>query len=379
MRTSGLDNLINESNFFNRMRKGLRKIGLIASIAATIAISSCLGLTGCGRSQGIEQKVTEPVTPKGNRLLGICISPSEKIDEADAFSLARSRAGIDAVTLHYSWPEIETSPGKFNYQLLDKTNSIYRDVKIIFGINLIETYIKTVPSDLENIPFDDPVMIARFKKLLDKVFPRLPDLQIMAFVFGNEVTGYLVESGEWDAYTTFYEAVSTYVKTIHPRIKVGVIGMLDGYMQPTDKVKTLNRSSDVIALTCYLQPGDVKNDFAALTSAYPGRKIYIQEIGYSSSSVLGSSEEKQKDFVKEVFRAWDEHASQIEYLSFYALHDHAREEVEAVLELMGKKDDPDAKINIEIITTLGLRTYPGKGRDKLAFRTLIQEARARGW
>jgi len=323
------------------------------------------------------------VTPKGNRLLNIDIAPSEELDEVDAFFLARSRVGIDAALVGGSWPEIETAPGKFNYPRLKLANSVYKDAKIMLELNPIETYIRTVPSDLETVAFDDPVMIARFKKLLDVVFSQLGDLEITALWIGNEVTGYLDTSGQWEAYQTFYKDVGAYAKTIRPGIKVGSAGSMDDWnhiaMGQFKQAKALNQTSDIIVFTCYPTPGNVKNAFDTLTSEFAGRTIYIKEIGTPTSSRIGSSEERQKEFVKEVFIAWDAHASQIEYLSFHALHDFPEELVTGLFELLGMSEDKDKSINMEIMTSLGLRTYPGKGRDKPAFRTLIQEAGARGW
>jgi len=87
------------------------------------------------------------VTAKGNRLLNIDISPSEKLDEVDAFSLARSRVGIDVALVGGSWPEVETAPGQFNYPGLKSANSIYKDVRVVLELNPIETFIRTVAVD----------------------------------------------------------------------------------------------------------------------------------------------------------------------------------------------------------------------------------------
>ena len=353
----------------------------------TVICASCSKAPG---TRALQQEradtMTEPaltVTPKGNRLLHIDISPSEELDEVDGFALARSRAGINATLVGGSWPEIETAPGKFNHRGLKRANSIYKDVKVVLELNPIESFIRTVPSDLETVPIDDPAMIDRFKKLLDVVFSQLPDLQITALWIGNEVTGYLDKTGEWDAYRTFYETVGAHAKSVRPGIKIGSAGSMDDWnniaKSEFKKAKALNQTSDIIVFTCYPTWGNVKNAFDTLTSEFAGRPIYIKEIGCPTSSRVGSSEETQKDFVQEVFRAWDEHASQIEYLSFHPLHDFPEELVTGLLELMGMAEDEDASLNIEIMTSMGLRTYPGKGQDKLGFRALIKEARARGW
>ncbi len=352
-------------------------ISALLIIITVIAVSRLLSV------DNLEPSRIASVTPKGNRILDIGISPSEEMDEAEAFSLARSRVGINAALVGGSWPEIEILPGIFNFVGLRRANSVYKDVNVMLELNPIETYIRTVPPGLENAPFDDPVMIARFKKLLDVVFSQLSDLQITALWIGNEVTPYLDKSGQWEAYRTFYETVGAYAKTIRPGIKVGSAGSIDDWNHIAKgqfkQAKALNQTSDIIVFTCYPTLGNVKNAFDTLTSEFAGRPIYIKEIGCPTSSVIGSSEEKQAEYVKEVFRAWDEHASQIEYLSFHALHDFSNELVTGIYDLMDMSEDEDASLNMAIMTSLGLRTYPGKGKDKLAFKALIQEAKARGW
>jgi len=45
------------------------------------------------------------------------------------------------------------------------------------------------------------------------------------------------------------------------------------------------------------------------------------EIGYPTSSYLGSSEEKQAEFIRQVFKAWDKHEGRICHMHFNSLHD----------------------------------------------------------
>jgi hypothetical protein len=51
------------------------------------------------------------------------------------------------------------------------------------------------------------------------------------------------------------------------------------------------------------------------------------EIGYPTSNYLKSSEEKQADFIEEVFKARDSHKEQITLLNYTWLHDIRKEEV----------------------------------------------------
>ncbi len=120
-------------------------------------------------------------------------------------------------------------------------------------------------------------------------------------------------------------------------------------------------------------PSNVGADFDAVTALYRGKQLFFYQLGYPSSPVLGSSEEKQAQFIREVFKAWDAHASQIQMIDFTWLHDVPPESVKEFVEFYGLSD----RNFQEFLATLGLRTYDGK--DKKAFIVLQEEARARGW
>lgn len=120
-------------------------------------------------------------------------------------------------------------------------------------------------------------------------------------------------------------------------------------------------------------PSVVQTDIDELTSIYSGKIIFITETGYPSSSALGSSEEKQKEFIREIFKAWDKHKSQIKLINFVWLHDLSKSEVDLFTKYYGISTQGFR----EFLRTLGLRTYSGK--DKQAFIALKAEAKARGW
>jgi hypothetical protein len=103
--------------------------------------------------------------------------------------------------------------------------------------------------------------------------------------------------------------------------------------------------------------------------------IYFLEAGYPSGTGLGSSEERQAAFIKQVMAAWDAHAEQVGLVSFTWLTDMSPKDVEHLKEYY-RLVDPRF---LEYLATLGLRTNRGSGEDKQAFRTLVEEARARGW
>ena len=117
----------------------------------------------------------------------------------------------------------------------------------------------------------------------------------------------------------------------------------------------------------------VHDDIGAVAQLYDGKPVYFLEIGYPSSRYLGSSEKRQAEFVKEVFKAWDQHKAQVRAMNFIWLHDISTAEINTYKQYYGV----NARGFGEYLGTLGLRTH--NGEDKQAFKTLQQEAAVRGW
>ncbi len=99
------------------------------------------------------------------------------------------------------------------------------------------------------------------------------------------------------------------------------------------------------------------------------------EAGYPSGADCGSSPERQKEFVKQMFATWDAHAEQVKLVMFVWLHDLSVQDVEHYRTYNGISD----KAFLSYLGTLGLRTHGGDGTDKPAFLALKAHAEARGW
>jgi hypothetical protein len=117
----------------------------------------------------------------------------------------------------------------------------------------------------------------------------------------------------------------------------------------------------------------VSGDLAALALRFPDRPIGVLEAGYPSSEELGSSQARQAEFVRQLFRAWDAHSEQVVLLNFTWLTDAPQAAVEAWLDYYGLRDRRFAAF----LASLGLRG--ADGQPKPAFEVLAAEAHARGW
>ena len=167
-------------------------------------------------------------------------------------------------------------------------------------------------------------------------------------------------------------------------MKVGVSMMFGGLTgAPGKAAAAVQAQADVILVSYYpLTPGFqvrdpkvVHADFDVVCKLYPRRTIHFIEAGYPSGPKCNSSEAKQKQFIDEIFSAWDEHADQIHLVLFVWLTDVPASAVAGFTSYYGVK----APAFAEYLATLGLRTNPGAGTDKPAFTALKQQAKARGW
>ena len=354
-----------------------------------------LGSIACSKSADLsslpllDETPLPPIVAAGtHRLLGIDVSSPEDGDFDTALGLAKA-AGAQVVSLSLAWDVLETEPGVYepepNYLAIANQYYSAAGMRVSLVITPIDTNVSRLPADLQDKPFDDPLLIKRFNRLLDWVFSQIPDLRLTSLSIGNEVNVFLGSApGAWAAYGRFYEATSEHGRGLRPGLRVGAKltsnGIL-GYAQ--SEAYALNNFSDVILVTYYplnpdftvREPAVVADDLAALVTAYPGRPIHLAQAGYPSSPILNSSEARQAQFVQEMFEAWDAHASQIELISFTWLSDASPAAVADFAEYYGLSTQRFT----EFLASLGLRTFPGSGRDKQAFRMLMEQARARGW
>lgn len=322
--------------------------------------------------------------PKKSRQLAIDITEMRGGNYDDAFQIAKS-VGIDRVGLFLMWNVLEPSPQKYDPKLLDIAAIYYpsRKVKIDLTLAVVNTNHQVTPSDLMERSFSDPIVIDRFKKLINFVFTKLNPDQLGSLNIGSEYDKYFgINQKKWSEWLTFYKSARDHLKAKWPSLVVSTETTFEGITGPTrETIKQVNKISDVIGISYYgiqsnmevIDPKKVHKDFDDVCSLYRGRKIHFYQFGYPTSNALKSSTLKQKEFIQESFAAWDIHADEIELIDYTWLHDHSPESVNQILKIYSFFD-PKFR---EFIATLGLRTYDGQ--DKPAFVALKRQAKARSW
>ena len=234
----------------------------------------------------------------------------------------------------------------------------------MLGIQVINTVKREVPADLSNVAFDSPQMAARFHTLLDRVLPLLGSNAKYVSI-GNEVDVYLQATGQWSTYRAFYEDALAYVHLKRPGTSVGVTCTFSGTNAGNlANVQALNTRSDVFIFTYYPLHGDFQGngpnspatDFPQMLSWTGGKPLILQEVGYPSDPLTGSSAAQQAQFVTAAFAAWRAGGAGIPFFDYFIEHDFDPPTCVALAQYYGIPNDPAFT---GYLCSLGLRADDG--------------------
>lgn len=372
---------------FNAMLKK-SSIFIISVISALCCLNSCA--TECN----------DECSPKEERLLGYDILDLTENGSFDDNLTKAKSLGLEFMSLHLHWNQIETEKELFSdpYGALRSLNdlAVADNLKFALIISPIDIPGKVTPADLLELQFDSEEMILRFTGLIDYILSIVDPEILTSLSVGNEIDAYNW-SGNNDstaAYTIFLTAIEEYLDSYG--VKLAFTGTLGGLTSGTFRDQgiwtAMAAEVDVVHVTYYpmndnmkvKSPDSAADDLALLVSEFSETTaadggiipIFIQEVGYQSSSVCGSSEKKQADFFYYFFLAWDTHRDIIKQASILRLNDVSRAQAEITAETYGLTDN---NLFIEYIRTLGLVTYNGTGTDKTAVSVIKTETARRGW
>ncbi|HEY5810779.1 MAG TPA: hypothetical protein VIT67_22605, partial [Povalibacter sp.] len=288
------------------------------------------------------------------------------LDEATRLALA---TGVKGTVVMYSWNQLEPTAGQYNLTSLqgELAGHRQRGWMIYLGIRVINTVRRELPADLQSLPFDDPRVLTRFHALIDALAPVLSGAERYLSI-GNEVDAYLGNApAQWAAYQAFYEDALSYVHQKVPSLQVGVTTQFDGYASNNvGNIAALNTRSDFIALTYYpLQPGwqvqspaAPRTDFPRIVSLASGRPVVLQEAGYPSAALNGSSEQSAAEFVTVALEAWRQQGQAMPFLNYFIEYDFDATTCAAFNDYYGVNDPAFTAF----LCSLGLRRADGTAK-----------------
>ncbi|GAC1658267.1 MAG: hypothetical protein NVS4B3_25520 [Gemmatimonadaceae bacterium] len=310
------------------------------------------------------------------------VPPPTVTDYLAAFDLAYG-AGARGEFLSYTWSALEPDAGRLDVRQVrdDVAFARSRGMKVLLGIQTINTTAKETPADLQTIAFDDARMKGRFHTLVDSLAPLFGDVAYISV--GNEVGVYLTTANAWPAYTAFYSDAVAYVHAKAPAMRVGATTIYSSAAGPERaQSQALNAASDVIIFTYYplgasfhpTGPLAARDAFPGMISLAAGKPVIVQELGYPSAVLLNSSEADQAAFVTDALAQWTaQSASAMPFVNIFLLHDLTQAQCDAYGVYYGLPTNADFKA---YLCSLGMRRTDGT--PKAAWPALVDAARRAG-
>lgn len=313
---------------------------------------------------GCSSDTPGPLGPggSGTTWLGLAANPVADAPPdsfASAFLTARA-TGVTLLSYSVQWSRFETAPGHYDLAELSQLLAMARtyDMGLYVSFHVIETNQRCVPPDLLLRSFQDPFLLARLDQALDTLAAVLRDGPVVACAIGNEVDVYLgLYPGELEDFRVLYAHAITKLHRRLPGVPVGVVVTSPVGNAHARIGDDLNLYSDLAVYTYYpfvpgsdfvhRPPAALESDMAAMRMRVPGKPWALQEIGYSSAALNGSSDSLQADFVSR-FRSFAAAArrSDLRFASWFLYTDLDSAAVENLLGYYG-------------LSTPGFRAYLG--------------------
>lgn len=354
-----------------------RLTGLIAT--ATFALLIILALASTEKnvsrpsSEWQAEQWMHPTTtlPTPTRVLALTDLPSLDPTPGPNNILAAikksKQAGCNGAVLSFSWPALEPQHDILTLEDL-KNSVIINEGRFLFlGIQVLNTTVKDLPTDLQGERFNDPQVLERFRSFLDALAPLLRN-RVHYLSIGNESDIYLsAHPDEIKAFSVFLNSAHKHLKKIAPDLIVSTTLTDAGALRP--EFQQLIQHMDAHFLTYYHEQHrlagkfkdttNTKEEILALTAQLDNRPIIFQEIGFPAHEKIGSPL-KQAEFVNGVFDAWDELGSRVPLLNYFMMYDFPKAFVEEQISYYGISGNTES--SVIFLSSLGLHKADGTPR-----------------
>lgn len=318
---------------------------------AAISILALLLLSGCG-----EQNVEEPLHELTTGKLGLWINPKDAdmkyYDEA--LEIARE-AQIQIAHVYVQWGLVEKTSGEYDWAIPDYILGKFRkngfEAVVVIPI-IFTTKLDVMPQDITFTAFSDPAFTERFVQFTKTFVERYPNT-VKYLVIGNEIDIYLHQHPEQASdFGSLVKAVAEANDAV-----VGTEFAIHSVVQnKCERIARKALAGDMVFFTFYPHgenfsfggnPREVEEYFTAMFDLAGNKKIAVVETSWSSSLMLESSEEKQAEYIQEIFRILKENKSRIEFLMWITLHDSTPEECRKAAEFFVTDVDDEFLVNAE--------------------------------
>ncbi|MEM1042655.1 MAG: hypothetical protein AAGI91_08505 [Bacteroidota bacterium] len=271
--------------------------------------------------------------------------PAEGTPERALFDDAVT-GGLRGFTFYVDWPDLEPEPGVYTLddftEALDAVQALGLTPFVNLTVGDIEDY--NLPDDLsdgsgglgDGVSLDDPAIIERFGRVLDRVVPILAARGGFYLGVGNEIDSRF--DGEFPEerapYVRFVEAARERVHDIEPRLAVGVTLTAGAIRAQSQTFRDLRAVTDIIPFNygpiqldvpledffTVFALDDILDDFREVAAAYGSGPIAIQELTCPSPESMGASDAWQRGCFERLF-AEIGRTPQVRFASIFTFQD----------------------------------------------------------
>lgn len=289
-------------------------------------------------------------------------------------------AGINLIYISPKWNEVETGRQKYKiddirYQISEASS---QGIPAILHLRIVDTNQRSVPSDLSGKSWDSQEMMSRADRLIDAVVPVLNG-RVEYFLVGNEINGYFGQHrGEVDAYAKLVAHLAGKIRSRVPGAKVSVSTNFDGIDDCGSLLSTICGQTDFFATTYYAlspsfmvrDPSTADGDLNRILHAAGSKPVFLQEVGYPTSSSNGSSEDKQGQIFSRVLDFVAAHPNRFIGVNFTFMSDFSDDMVRQFTKYYGSGANQFGSF----LKTLGM--FDDRGRPKRSWDMFSQKVRS---
>lgn len=229
--------------------------------------------------------------------------------------------GLRGFTYYVDWADLEPEPGRYTLEAFAQTLGALQRLGVQPLVNVtvgdIDDY--NLPPELsdgagglaEGVALDDPAVVERFGRLLDRVVPLATERGVFLLGVGNEVDARLdgEHTGERDAYVRFAQAARERVHATAPQLAVGVTLTNRAVRERTATFRALRGAVDVVPFNhapiradfTVRDTGQVRADLREVVAAYGEGPVVVQELTCPSAASMGASEAWQRACFEHLF------------------------------------------------------------------------------
>jgi hypothetical protein len=214
---------------------------------------------------------------------------------------------------HYAkmWAEIERTPRVFDTSDVSFMMSQSAPLPVAFNLRVVDAGARNMPDAYKGLAWDSSAMRDRVIGVIDAIAPVLGN-RPWSYAVGNEIDMYFAtRRGEINQYARLLESAKAAVRALHPEARFTASFQFAAVQELRTTYAPIVALLDHVTFTYYplgpnfvVRPEDsIESDLQAMLAAAAPRPLFLQEIGYPTATLLGSSPERQRDFIRFAFEA----------------------------------------------------------------------------